>query len=127
MRHVELRDRVSALGQSERNDVIQRAIYEPVNVELFAALYYANPAFPLISDRTKTVVSEVYARATNLDAYETLLINEQQLAAAQEGIQRAREIVARVVGWAPDDYVPGDAEATRRAQMGGREHPASDV
>jgi hypothetical protein len=46
-----------------------------------------------------------------------LLVNEEQLRAAQEGVQRARWIVSQVVGWAPADYERADLEATRRAHL----------
>jgi hypothetical protein len=81
------------------------------------SLFHAPTAFGIITDRTRAVVGEVYARATSLDAYENLLIGEQQLAAAQEGIQRSRSIVSAVIGWAPEDYEREDRAATRRAQF----------
>lgn len=74
-------------------------------------------AFNLISAKTRDLVGTAYARATNNDGYEALLINEQQRAAAKEGLRRAREIVHQVVGWTAADYERAGAEAARRAQL----------
>jgi hypothetical protein len=115
-RHAEIRAWFVTLAPRQQNDKIQAAV-TTLDQELLAALFHAPAAFGIISDKTRAVVGEVWARATNLDAYENLLIGEEQLRAAQEGIVNARRIVSQVLGWQNDDYERADREATRRAQF----------
>jgi DnaJ-domain-containing protein 1 len=117
-RHAEIRAWFAGLGQTQQNAAIQNAV-NTLDPELLAALFHAPVAFGIIAPKTRDVVGEVYARATNLDGYENLLIGEEQLRAAQEGISRARWIVSQVVGWQPADYERADREATRPCDSGG--------